>query len=98
MSQPNHTTGKAKRNPEIMQAAIEAVREGIGIREAAARNDMGVTTMSAAYAVITEAPGLIDRVLAGELTIWKARQIAVKGEMHTCPICEGRGYVFRKKN
>lgn len=98
MNGTNRVTGKALRNPEIMQAAIDAVRDGVGLMEAAAQFGVEHSTMGRAFVVLREAPGLVEQVLNGSLTLYKAEQIARKGTMHPCPVCEGKGYVFRKKN
>ena len=80
-----------------MQAAIDGVRDGLTASQVRDRNDLRKTQLSYAYRVLREAPDLTERVLSGELSLSKANQMITKGEMYECPVCEGKGYIFRKR-
>ncbi len=100
MSTLNHATGKSIRNPEIMKAAVEGVRDGLTTAEVAKMLGMTTktnTTVEYAFVVVRDAPDLVERVISGEMSIYKAHQMTTKGAMHPCPVCEGKGYVFRKR-
>lgn len=85
------------RNPEIMQAAIDGVRDGLTAKDVSDRQELGLSTLREAFVIVREAPELVGQVLDGSMTIFKAHQIATRGEMHACPVCEGKGYVFRRR-
>lgn len=80
-----------------MQAAIDGVRDGLTAPQVRDRDGLQKTLLSYAYRVLREAPDLTERILSGELSLAKANQIITKGEMYECPVCEGKGYVFRKR-
>lgn len=97
MSAPNYKTGKDVRNIEIMQASIRGIRDGYPPQEVAILIKAGLTQVRQAYALLREAPDLAQRVLDGEITLYKAYQTVTKGEMIPCPTCSGRGHIFRKR-
>lgn len=97
MSNPNHRTGRDQKNLEIMRAAIDGVRDGVPASDVAQRLGLPLTQTRYAFVVVRDAPELVEQVLDGTLTIFKANQIVTKGEMHACPVCEGKGYVFRRR-
>ena len=83
-------------NVEVMQASIEGVRDGLLQKDVAERLGVERSRVSECYTILRANSGLAEQVLSGELTVYKAHQIATKGTMHRCPICKGAGYVFRK--
>jgi len=83
-------------NADVMRAAIEGVRDGLMQKDVAELLGAERSRVSECYAILRANSGLAEQVLSGELTIYKAHQIATKGTMHRCPVCEGAGYVFRR--
>lgn len=89
--------GTETTNSEIMAEALVAYQKGLPVTVAAAKIGVHGSRIGEAYAIIRDAPDLIAEVIAGDMSLYKARQIAVKGEKIPCPVCEGKGHVFRKR-
>lgn len=97
MSGVNHKSGRSTNNPEIMAAAIVGYRDGHTAAETVRQTGYPKDAMCLAYVVIRDAPELAERVLSGDLTIYKAHQTATKGVMVPCPVCSGKGHIFRRR-
>jgi hypothetical protein len=48
--------------------------------------------------LIKLAPELGPKVVSGELTLYKALELAKKGERKECPTCGGKGHIFALPN